>query len=108
MLEQIDISQPWVIAGAALVLVVLVALLLWMRKNMHARHNKSLKDEISDLADHVEDAFNQTREVQQKEQDTEEKNIFFFYPYGCTFSADDLPGALPVYLCTAFTIQREK
>ena len=21
------------------------------------------------------------------------KNIFFFYPYGCTFSADDLPGA---------------
>ena len=40
--------------------------------------------------------------------ETEEKNIFFFYPYGCTFSADDLPGALPVYLCTAFTIQREK
>ncbi len=76
MLEQIDISQPWVIAGAALVLVVLVALLLWMHKKMHARHNKSLKDEISELADHAEDAFNQTREVQQKEQDTEEKNVF--------------------------------
>ena len=42
------------------------------------------------------------------DHETEEKNIFFFYPYGCTFSADDLPGALPVYLCTAFTIQREK
>lgn len=31
------------------------------------------------------------------DHETEEKNIFFFYPYGCTFSADDLPGALPVY-----------